>query len=274
MFIRVVLVLMLAFAPTTLAAQNVLWDQLNLAQGANLEIDKAGSTSTTSTVVKLPFAFTMREPTPERIGYKLRMPVFFTWNQTTLSDIDGSDITQSLQTLVITPGLEILIPVGDRWTLRPFAEFGAVKALDVGEYAWLGSIGLRASAPWDFSNWRLTAGGRAQYTVALDDDWQRHDDVGSLEIGGSASFPLGFEIIGGRAMGGVFLFPRVYLDDLLIEGPEGAALELDRHIEIGFSFELPRQPKILGVKLPAWYGLGYRFANDYGAWRIYLGFPF
>ena len=272
-----ILWLMSAFAvlcPNLVAGQDIPWDNLSLARGAGLDIGEPGSTDTDSTVVKMPFAITLRQPEPGKIGFKLRVPVYFSWNHTKISDIEGGDIAYSLRTLVITPGVEVLILVGEHWMLRPFAEFGAISALDIGEHAWLGSAGMRASSSWDLTGWRLTAGGKVQYTLAWTEDWNTHDDVGSLEIGGSAGFPLWFDLLGDRPTAGAFLFPRWYFDDLMIEGPEGGSLEIRRHLELGLSFELPRQPKVLGIKLPAWYGVGYRFSDDYGAWRIYLGFPF
>ncbi len=267
-------VILAGLGPAPLAGQDIPWDRLRFAQGNDMTTGEPGSTDTDSTVVKMPFAITLRQPEAGKVGFRLRVPVYFSWNHTRISDIDGEDISYSLKTLVITPGVEVLIPVGDRWMLRPFVEFGAISALDIDEYAWLGSTGMRASSWWDLSGWRLNAGAKAQYTLAWTDDWNTHDDVGSLEIGGGASFPLWFDLLGDRAMAGFFLFPRWYFEDLLIGGPDGPALEIDRHLELGLSFELPRQPKVLGIKLPAWYGVGYRFANDYGAWRIYLGFPF
>lgn len=267
--------LTLAFLnPSPLGAQDIPWDRLGLARGADMDIGDDGSASADSTVVKLPFSIPLKKSVDGRAGFKLRVPVYFSWNNAKITDVDGDDISRSLKTLVITPGLEVLIPVGERWLLRPFIEFGGISALDIGEHAWLGSTGMRASAPWDFPKWRLTAGGRLQYSLAWTKDWQAHDDVGSIEIGGSATFPLPFSLQGDRPKGGVFLFPRFYFDDLLIQSDEGATLEIDRHVEVGLSFELPNQPKIIGIKLPAWYGVGYRFAEDYGAWRIYLGFPF
>ncbi|GEM_PF-2364028 len=275
LFLSLALVVILTgLGPAPVAGQDIPWDQLGLARGQDLATGDPGSANTDSTVVKMPFAITLRKPEGKKVGFKLRVPVYFSWNHTKISDIGGGDISYSLKTLVITPGVEVLIPVGERWMLRPFVEFGAISALDIGEHAWLGSTGMRASSSWDLTSWRLTAGGKIQYTLAWNEDWNTHDDVGSLEIGGGASFPLWFNLLGDRAMGGVFLFPRWYFEDLLIGGPEGPSLEIDRHLELGLSFELPRQPKVLGVKLPVWYGIGYRFATDYGAWRIYLGFPF
>ncbi len=271
-FKRLLPLVLLVATPTF--GQEILWDQLSLARGADLTVGDEGSTSSDSTVVKLPFAITLKKSEGAKVGFKLRAPVYFSWNHTRISDVEGEDIFYSLKTLVITPGVEALIPMGERWLMRPFLEFGAVSALDVGEYAWLGSTGIRASSSWNLTGWRLTTGGRVQYTLAWTKDWSAHDDVGSLEIGGSGSFPLWFDVLGDRAMAGVFLFPRWYFEDLVIEGPEGGSLEVNRHLEVGLSFELPSQPKILGIKLPAWYGVGYRFADDYGAWRIYLGFPF
>jgi len=254
--------------------QENLWHRLSLARGGDLDLGNEGSVDSESTVVKLPFAITLKEVGERKVGFKLRVPVYFSWNNSRISDVDGDDIFFSLRTLVITPGLEVLIPVGPRWMLRPYFEFGGVGALGIDEYAWLGSVGTRAAASWDLEGRRFTVGGRLQYSRSWTDSWQSHDDVVSLEIGGSASFPLFFDIMGDRALAGVFFFPRWYFEDVMLGGPEGPSLSVDKNIEIGLSFELPRQPKVMGIKIPAWYGLGYRFAGDYGAWRIYLGFPF
>ena len=268
--------LFLAILPwgTRTHAGDIEWNDLALARGADLVADEPESARTDSAVVKLPFAVTLREPSDGRVGFKLRIPVYFSWYHTKLTDIEGDDITRSLQTLVVTPGIEVLIPVDDHWMIRPFAEFGAISALNLGENAWLGAAGVRASASWRFPEWRLITGGRLRYTIGWTDDWAAHDDVAFIELGAGAAVPLWFTTLGDRPFGGIFVAPRRYFDNLFVEGPGDASFNVSYHVEVGISFELPQQSKLLGVRLPAWYGVGYRFAPDFGAWRIYLGFPF
>ena len=227
-----------------------------------------------STVVKLPIAFVLKKRGETGIGVRLRTPVYFSWNRVAITDIGGKDIAHSLNTLTITPGVELEIPAWQEWLIRPFAEVGAVSALGLGEQAWMVAAGCRFSAIWDRERWRYIGGGRLQYSVGLTDKWRLHDDLASVEIGGGASLPLWFETSAGRPRAGFFVFPRWYFDNFAVDGADDGGLAVDYYTEIGASFEWPERPKILGIKLPAWYGLGYRFANNYGAVRIYLGFPF
>jgi hypothetical protein len=229
-----------------------------------------------STVVKMPFAFDLKklEDGEPGIGVRLRVPVYFAWNKISFVDVGGDDIARSLKTLTVTPGVELQIPVGQSWLVRPFLEFGSISGLDLGENAWLVSSGCRVSATLDRDRWRFLGGGRLQYSVAFNDDWQFHEDLGSIELGAGASLPLWFDVALGTPRAGLFIFPRYYFDDFVLDGPDDGGLTVDRYLEIGASIEWPQRPKLLGIKLPAWYGLGYRFAENYGAVRVYLGFPF
>lgn len=240
-----------------------------------LRITDAPSAEAESAVVKVPISFVIKELKEEGgIGVRVRTPVYFAWNRVAIDDIGGEDIARSLKTLTVTPGIELQIPAGYGWLVRPYVEFGYVSALDVGEHTWLLSVGSRASATWDVQRWRIMGGGRLQYSVGLTEDWRFHDDLGSIDLGGGASLPLWFETSAGRPRAGLFFFPRFYFDEFVIDGADDGGLAVDFFMEVGASFEWPESPKILGIRLPSWYGLGYRFAENYGAVRVYLGFPF
>lgn len=256
------------------AAQDIPWDELNHASLYSLGFDGAGAADAESTVIRIPIPIRLKAPADGHIGVNLRIPVYFAWNQVAFEDIAGDDIVKSLQTLTATPGVELLIPVGERWLVRPYAEVGAISALEQGELAWVAATGARASASWDHRQWRFIAGGRLQYAIGFADDWDLRDDIGSLEIGGGAALPLWFEAAGDRPRAGLFLFPRWNFDNVLLTDAENRQIAIDWFVEAGVSFEWPTKPRVLGIKLPSWYGVGYRYAPDYGAIRLYLGFPF
>jgi len=254
------------------AEENLPWERFHLALGAEArpEGDRAESEST---VVKIPLSFSLRKPSEDQVGFKLRIPVYFSWNSVSLNDPGGNELSATLQTLVVTPGIEVQIPVGNRWMLRPFAEFGGISALNIDEGAWLASVGIAADSGWEFSRWHFRGGGRFKYSVSWTGNWKAHDDLAFLDFGGALSRPIGK---GGEEgiRAGFFAFPRVYMENLLVEGPEDSVVTTEAHLELGFSIEFPKKPEVLGIRLPAFYGLGYRFAHRHSAFRIYLGFPF
>ncbi len=263
----------LVFASTGVS-QAIPWDDLNHTSLFSLGFDGEGAAEAESTVVKLPFPFRLKSPENGRVGVNLRVPVYFAWNNVAFQDIEGDDIVRSLQTLTVTPGIELLIPAGERWLVRPYVEAGAIGALEQGDLAWIAAAGARASASWDYERWRFMAGGRLRYAIGFANDWDLRDNIGSLEIGGGAALPLWFETPGGRPRAGLFVFPRWNFDNLILTAENGSELSIDWFVEAGLSFEWPTRPRPLGIKLPSWYGVGYRFGPNYGAIRIYLGFPF
>jgi hypothetical protein len=261
------------FAPL-LEAQN----QQNLSLGLDgidlAAVERSPETSTESTIVEIPVPIPLRAAKDGRIGIRLRLSVFFSWNNVRFVDIEGDDIAASLNTLTVVPGVEFMIPVGERWLVRPYGQIGGLQALDVPGYRWMVSLGSRASVRWPFDKWVLSAGGRFDYTSVFDEDWRATDDVSFVDLGGDFSFPLWFDIEGERATAGFFLIVRHYFDGAEFVGQDGFDLGVESHVEIGASFQIHDNPKLWFIKIPSWYGVGARFAENHKSLRIYLGFPF
>lgn len=237
-------------------------------------VEESPSLRTDSTIVEIPFPITLRAPEEGRIGFRLRLRVMFAWNDVRLGDLEGDDIVSSLQTLTVVPGFELMIPVAERWMIRPYAQFGGLNALDVSGHRWIGSLGARASMDQDFERWVLSVGGRLEYTSIFDEDWSRTDDVTFADVGADFSFPVWFDVMGERATAGFFVITRAYFDSAELAGQEGLDLGVDSHVEVGVSFRIHDNPRLWLIKLPTWYGVGGRFAEDHRSFRVYLGFPF
>jgi len=237
-------------------------------------IEESPETSTESTIVEIPVPITLRAARDGKFGIRLRLSVYFSWNDVRFEDIEGEDIAASLETLTIVPGIEFMFPVGESWMVRPYAQIGGLKALDVPGHRWMASLGSRASVFWQFDRWVLSAGGRFEYTAVFNEDWSRTDDVAFIDLGADFSFPLWFNVNGERAAAGFFVIPRYYLNPSEIVGEDGFDLGVDSHIEIGVSFQIHERPKLWFIELPKWYGIGARFAENHRSLRIYLGFPF
>jgi hypothetical protein len=237
-------------------------------------IEDSPSASTDSTIVEIPIPITLKAPEDGAVGYRLRLRMMFAWNDVRFIDVGGEDIATSLQTLTVVPGFELMIPVAERWMIRPYVEFGGLSSLDVSGHRWIASLGARAFMDRSFERWLLTVGGRFDVTTVLDEDWSQTDDVVYADVGADFSLPLWFDVMGERAAGGLYLIARGYLEPAELAGQEGLDLGVDSHLEVGLSFQIHDTPKIWFIKLPRWYGIGGRFAEDHRSFRVYLGFPF
>lgn len=262
------------FSASMLEAQDQRRLSLGLDRLSLASIENSPETSSESTIVEIPIPITLRAPKDGKIGIRLRLSVFFSWNNVRLEEIEGEDIAASLETLTIVPGIEFMVPVGERWMVRPYAQIGGLAALDIPGHRWMASLGSRASVFWQFDRWVLSGGGRLEYTAVFDEDWRRTDDVAFVDVGGDFSFPLWFNVKGERAAMGFFVIPRYYINPAEIVGQDGFDLGVDSHLEIGVSFQIHDNPKLWFIKLPKWYGIGARFAENHRSLRIYLGFPF
>lgn len=260
--------------PSSLEAQSRQNLSLGLGDVSLAAIEESPETSTESTIVEIPLPITLRAAKEGKIGIRLRLSVFFSWNNVRFADIEGDDIAASLNTLTFVPGLEFMIPVGERWLVRPYGQIGGVGALDIPGHRWMASLGSRASTFWHFDRWALTAGGRLEYTSVFDEDWRKTDDVAFVDLGGDFSFPLWFNVGGERAAMGFFVIPRYYMNRADVVGQDGFDLGVDSHIEIGASFQIHDNPKLWFIEFPKWYGIGARLAQNHRSLRIYLGFPF
>ena len=251
-------------------------DNLSLGLGdlSLRTVEESPEVSTESTIVEIPALITLRSSKDGKIGIRLRLSVFFAWNEVRFEDIEGEDIAASLQTLTVVPGVEFMVPVGERWMVRPYGQIGGLGPLDVPGHRWMASLGSRVSIFWPFEKWILSAGGRFDYTSVFDEDWRQTDDVSFVDLGGDFSFPLWFNVKGERAAVGFFVIPRFYLDPATIVGQDGFDLLVDWHVEFGASFQIHDNPKLWFIKVPKWYGIGVRLAENHRSFRIYLGFPF
>ncbi len=77
-----------------------------------------------------------------KIGIEIHYPVTLGLNN--VSDVGGIIEPDNFGTISFTPGLELEIPVTEKWYLRPFAHAGWGKETDGGSSAWIYYGGLKS----------------------------------------------------------------------------------------------------------------------------------
>ena len=258
-------VLLLAAVPVS--AQNgeiALLAQLIQDTGSVQDVD-----ASSFQLHRIPIGITLRAPESARPGVRLTFPV--TLGSYRLSaDTDLGDVVESLRAMSITPGLEMQVPVGERWLLRPFAEV-ELASVSADETDALFSAGIRTRGRYRLGTTRLTAGGEVRWSSPR----TRRDllsDYTSLGIGLDAQVPLGLRLGSHEALAGVYGIARVF-PNLEIGGSNRESYAVGETWELGVSFSTEPTLELWRIPVP-WIAVGYRFGDLFEGFRVSLAFPF
>jgi hypothetical protein len=228
----------------------------------------ASAQATAYQVYRVSLAYAVREQRDHLWGLNLTFPVSLGANEITASTSVG-DFVERIQTLTITPGLELLIPAGSSWVVKPYGEAGFRGASVGGSADATLAIGVRSVAAFHPGVTAVTVGLGARYASP-----RTHrdllEDYTSLEVGVDSQWSLGLAIGGHDMSGGVYAVTR-YFPDLSL--PDTDSTRLAWTHEVGISVAGTPMLAVLGVKIP-WVGLGYRFGDAFRGVRLNLSFPF
>jgi len=86
-------------------------------------------------------------------GIELSFPITAGLNKFTLDDIPGTVDADNLSSLSVATGIDITVPMNERWTLRPYASIGWGTLLNGSESAWTYWAG--AKSRYSFQNGKL-----------------------------------------------------------------------------------------------------------------------
>jgi hypothetical protein len=87
------------------------------------------------------------------IGIELRFPITVGLDTFNLEDVSGIVDPDNLASLSFTPGVDIIVPLNERWALRPFASIGWGTLLNGSESAWTYWAGVKSR--YTFKNGKL-----------------------------------------------------------------------------------------------------------------------
>ena len=131
------------------------------------------------------------------IGIEFRFPITFGLDNFSYDDLVGSADPDNLSSLSVTPGIDITIPVTEKWLLRPFAAVGWGSAFNNSEsvVTYWGGVKSRYSFQRGKLNWALhnsvTYVGHTPSNGPSDDFWPY---MAALEL----DYPLGQRTLGGE----------------------------------------------------------------------------
>jgi len=250
------------------AAQDGDLDGLMLMPHGAGEIQDASATS--FQIYRIPISYPIRRLVDKPWGLRITLPVSLgTYELEAATDV--GDVVESIQSVVVIPGVEFLFPVGDRWVLKPFAEVGVGDDSRTGETHLLYAAGIRARGTYETGPFELMVGTAFRYRSPADTDVVKNW-YSTVEGGVDAQVPLGFSVGSREAQGGAYAILRHFSNlefELVTEGP----FDVSWNYELGLSFATEPALQVWKIKLP-WIGLGYRFGDRTRGIRLSFAFPF
>lgn len=221
-------------------------------------------------VYRFPVGFTIRGLDENQWGLRIYVPISLgTTKIEGVGDLD--EFLADVQSIALVPGVEFLVPVGDHWLLRPFAEVGVGDDSASGDTHLLYSAGIRARGEFQPRPFNVMFGGAFRYrnttTSVAVKNW-----YSTVELGADAQLPLGFSLGSKAAHGGVYAILRHFTDlefEILTQGP----VDINWNYEVGLSFSTDPAVKLWVIKLP-WIAVGYRFGDRLHGLRLNFTFPF
>ncbi len=223
--------------------------------------------------VKLPISKLLRSPEDRPWGLRLRFPISFGVFGLSLEDfLEGFD-AERVKTLTFVPAAEFLIPLGDRWMLKPRQDFGVGRDLQSQDWIWITATEVLGvySRPW--KNLLFTFGSGVKYSVSDSSNDLFDDDFALVKVGFDTLVPFGIEVGQRRVDMSLYVVARHYFRELVFDQVLEEPLVIDQEYEVGITLGSTPLPRIWKFNLPRLL-IGYRFGRDLRGIRLKFGLPF
>jgi hypothetical protein len=196
------------------------------------------------------------------VGIEFRFPITGGLDNFSTDDIPGAIDLDNVASLSVTPGVDITIPITERWWLRPYAAVGWGTALDGDDSAWTYWAGINSRYTFQKGklNWALINSvayvGNTPSNANSDHFWP-------LMAGLEFDYPLGNKQLDNEQLylswHGMYTTFENDLDHILDDNTIEAITD---QWEFGVSFRKKKGPiKIWFMKFDR-LGLGYRFSSS------------
>lgn len=219
-------------------------------------------------VIRAPLGFRLREPTPEQWGVRLIAPITVGVADIEPDDRDG--IPDTLTALAASVGVELEIPMNERWMLRPLATLGSGQEFASNKRAAVGVLGVKSLYRIPFEPLRLDFGSSLVVARARTDELR--EDMGELALGLDWLTTLRVDL-GQPAAIGVTAIQYWYFRKLkfLLPTSEEVAVRAESEIAVSLRFDKPLS--LLGTDMDR-ISVGFRAGDGVRGISLTTSFPF
>ena len=222
-------------------------------------------------VYRLPISWDIRTATPDKTGWRLRVPVTAGFLDFKTQDFLEGQLPSGVDMLSVAPGLEWEFLPRDGWSIRPFIEAGLIFASGSSVDSVNANAGVQAEYHWDSPLGEMRWNTRANYVRVDYTGCETDDDMTRLRTGLDWPAAHSFRIGDRPADIGPFAMLEWYIDR---PGNHLATEVLSQFVfETGVMMRLRPMPTIFGFTAPR-LGISYRFAGDFSGFRFVIGETF
>ncbi len=225
-------------------------------------------------VLNMPFEFVLYEPKNADWSLNLLLPVTIgvldvDWGDFLDGDLEGD----RLQTLGVTPGIELDIPLNDHWTLKPFVQLGYIYDANDDYDAWLFMGGIKGQARYQFGEYDIGLG--AGVTVAEQRPVSNGDNtgIGVIDLGVDVRRTLDMQLRGQPMEMSVYAIASHYFNNLDLLDVEDDDFHIEQTYEVGLTLGTAQPFRVLGIDWQR-VGMGYMWGDGIESITFNLGFPF
>jgi hypothetical protein len=215
----------------------------------------------------------LREPTRDRPGINLVLPVLTGFYDYGLDDVFQASDPGEAATLSVVPGLEFDYVMNDRWRLKPYGQLGLGRDMKNSENSLIYVAGISSYYRLPRSgNWRFALGNSATYT-AYHPDNHGAQSLGIFGLGVDMTYPWELRLFRADTGLATSLIYYLYLDNPNFAQGDNRSKSVTGEFEwsLALNFRQPRQ--FMGVEFDR-VGLGLRYGDNIKGIRITTRFPF
>jgi hypothetical protein len=202
------------------------------------------------------------EDSTRTIGIELKFPITIGLDRFQIDDIPGAIDPDNLASLSITPGVDITIPINERWALRPFVSVGWGTLINGSDSAWTYWTGVKSK--YAFQNGKLDwALVNSVAYVGYTPNHGPSEDFWPLMAGLEFDYPLGkYQLDDEQVFIGWHGMYTTYENDLDLVLEPGSTNPITDQWEIGMSFHKNNGRIKIWLFSFDRLGLAYRFSSS------------
>jgi hypothetical protein len=219
-------------------------------------------------VYRLPISWSLRPAEPDKVGWRLRVPVTAGFLNFRTEDILEGHLPSSIDMLSVAPGLEWEFLPREGWSVRPYFEAGLIFASGSNVDSVNANAGVQTDYRWDSPVGEMKWSTRFSYSKVNYRGCQADDDMSHLRTGLDWPAAYSFNIGNRPADIGPFAMAEWFTDR---PGNADFGVAIPRFVlETGVMLRLRPMPTILGFTAPR-LGFSYRFAGEFSGFRFVIG---
>ena len=216
-------------------------------------------------VIRMPVRQVLRESSysdtrQRKIGLELKYPL--TIGLHNVDDIGGILETDNFGSITFAPGIEMEVPINDRWYIRSFAHIGWGKELNTGESAWIYYTGVKSryAFPGQKYDWYLL---NSLYYAGYSPDQGRSDHLAVAQLGAEFRQPLSNATLSGQPVDLHWSLMYSFLGrELHFNLPDGNFDPIEDQFEATIAMSLRNGPYEFWLFKIHRLGVGYQFSSN------------